>query len=128
MVFWLWKLKTSLNGNIETRPGHTQKNQNKSFSICHWNLSIITTHGYAEVSLLKTYIAVHIMDIIFLLETCLDSSIQSEDDNLEIPGCNLVRFDHPSNNKRGGVCIYFKALLPLRVIDTCFLQECIIHK
>ena len=68
------------------------------------------------------------MDIICLLETYLDSTIQSDNDNLEIPGYNLFRSDHPSNNKRGGVCIYYKASLPVRVIDICFLQECIIFE
>ena len=33
--------------------------------------------------------------------------------------------DHPSNNKLGSVCIYYKASLPLRVIDICFQQKCI---
>ena len=68
------------------------------------------------------------MDIICLSETYLDSTIQSDNNNLEIPRYNLVRSDHPSNNKRGGVCIYYKASLPLRVIDICFLQECIIFE
>ena len=44
------------------------------------------------------------------------------------PGYNLVRSDHPSKNKHGGVCIYHKASLPLRVIDICFLQECMTFK
>ena len=85
-------------------------------------------YGYPKVSLLKDYITAHKMDIICLSETYLDSSIQSDNDNLEIPGYNLVRSDYPSNNKRGGVCIYYKASLPLRVIDICFLQECIIFE
>ena len=68
------------------------------------------------------------MDIICLSETYLDSTIQSDNDNLEIPGYHLVRSDYPSNNKRGGACIYCKALLPLRVIDICLLQECIIFE
>ena len=68
------------------------------------------------------------MDIICLSYPCLDSTIQSDNDNLEIPGYNLVRSDHPSNNKRAGVCIYYKASLHLRVIDICFLQECIIFE
>ena len=47
-------------------------------------------------------------------------------DNLEIPGYNLVRSDHPSNNKRTNILqIYYKTSLPLRVIVICFLQECI---
>lgn len=44
---------------------------------------------------------------------------------MEIAGYNLVRCDHPSNNKRGGVCVYYKNFLPLRVINISFLQECI---
>ena len=124
IVLWLCKLKTSLSVDIETNPGPSQKHQSKSFFVCHWNLNSITAHGYAKVSLLKVYITVHKMDIICLSETYLDSTIQSDNNNLEIPGHNLVRSDHPSNNKRSGVCIYYKASLPLRVIDICFLQEC----
>ena len=68
------------------------------------------------------------MDIVCLSETYLDSTIQSDNDNLEIPGHNLVRSDHPSNNKRGGVCIYYKASPLVRVIRFSFLQECIIFE
>ena len=63
--------------------------------------------------------------MICFLKNYLDSSIQSDSDNLEILGYNLVRSDHPSNSKRGGVCIYCKVPLSLRVIDACFLKECI---
>ena len=65
------------------------------------------------------------MHIICLLEIYLDSTIKSGIDDLEIPRCNLVCSDHPSDNKRGAVYIYYKASLPLRVIDICLLQECI---
>ena len=68
------------------------------------------------------------MDIMCLSETYLDSTIQSNNDNLEILRYDLVRSDHPSNNKRGGVCIYYKASLPHRVIEICFLQEYIIFE
>ena len=70
------------------------------------NFNSITAHGYAKLSLLKAYITPHKMDIIYLLEAYLDSSIQSGNDNLEIPGYKLVRSDHPSVNKRGGVYIH----------------------
>ena len=33
--------------------------------------------------------------------------------------------DHPSNSKRGGVCIYHKNSIPLRVLDIYYLQDCI---
>ena len=55
----------------------------------------------------------------------LDSSIPSDDDNLALPGYNLVRVDNPTNTKRGSVCIYYHNSLPLKVIDIQFLNECI---
>ena len=101
-----------------------QKNQYKSFSICHWNLDSTTTHGYAKLSLLKAYIII----IICLSKTNLDSSIQSDNNNLEIPGYNSVRSDHQSNNKLRGVCLYCKVSLPLRAINVCLLQESMTFK
>ena len=74
--------------------------------------------------LLKAYIVIHKFDIICLSETYLDSSTTSDDDDLTISGYNLIRPDYPSNNKRGGVCIYYKNLLPLRVLSIQYLQEC----
>ena len=60
--------------------------------------------------------------MIFLSETYLDSSTISDDDNLAISRYNLRRTDHPSNNKHGGVWIYYKNLLPLRVLSIQYLQ------
>ena len=42
------------------------------------------------------------------IRTYLDSSISNDDDNLNIPGYDLFRQDHPSNNEGGGVCIYHR--------------------
>ena len=52
---------------------------------------------------------------ICLSETYLDSTIP--DSLFEIDGYNLVRADHPNNIKKGGVCIYYKESLPVRVIS-----------
>ena len=72
----------------------------------HSNLSSISAHNYAKVLLLKANIAVHNVDIVCISETYLDSSTPSDDNKLEISGYILVRSGHPSNNKRGGFCIY----------------------
>ena len=60
------------------------------------------------------------MDIIRLSETCLDSSVPVDDDNLQIPGESSVRADHSSNIKRVGVLIYYKNFLPIKSIDVKF--------
>ena len=73
--------------------------------------------------LLKTYIKLHEFDIICLSETYLDSTAPNNDDKLQISGYTLIRSDHPSNTKRGGVCIYYKSSLLLRVINIGYLHE-----
>ena len=94
-------------------------------SICYWNLNSISAHNFIRFSLLCTYISINEINIICLSETYLDLSVSSDNDNLELPGYNLVRADNPTNTKRGGVCIYYHNSLPLKVIDIQFLNECI---
>ena len=76
--------------------------------------------------LLRVNIAVPRFDVICLSETYLDSTVAVGDENLEIIDCNLVQSDHPANTKRGGVCLYYKTCLPLRMsLDIQYLNECI---
>ena len=92
------------------------------------SLNSISAHNYTKLLLLKAYIAIHKSDIICLSETYCDSSTTSDDDDLAISGYNLIRSDHPSNNKRGDVCIYYRNFLPLRILRIQYLQEYINFK
>ena len=40
-----------------------------------------------------------------------------------LEGYNLIRSDHPSNTKRGGVCIYYKESLAVRLVGITSLPE-----
>ena len=57
--------------------------------------------------LLKAYLTIHKFRIVCLSETYLNSNTAPDNDNLKISGYNVIRSNHPSNSKRGGVCIYF---------------------
>ena len=120
----MYLILTKRSGDIEQNPG-PKSNSAQSFSICHWNLNSISAHNFIKISLLKTCIATHKLDVICLSETYLDSSISNDDDNLKIPGYDLFRADHSSNTERGGVCIYYRNSLPLKVINIQYLHECI---
>ena len=37
----------------------------------------------------------------------------------------MFRSDHPSKNKRGGVCVYYKSTFPLKILNISNLDECI---
>ena len=123
---WFYKcLLQLLSGDIELNPG-PRPNSCKSFWICHWNLNSITSHNFIKVSLLTAYNSVHKFNIICLSETYLNSETLSNDENSNIPGYNLIRADHLSNAKcSGGVCIYFKESLPLRLYNVSYLNECV---
>ena len=45
--------------------------------------------------------------------------------NLVISGYNLIRSNHPSNRKPGGVFLYYKNYLPLIVLNISYLKECL---
>ena len=115
-----------LRGDVEVNSGPKKKDKDKDqLSIWHWNLNSKSVYDYSKLFLLNSYNSLHKFDIICLSETYLDSDTPLNDDNLEISGYTLVRSDHPSNTKRGGVCLYYKNNLPLRVINIGYLNECL---
>ena len=87
-------------------------------------LILITAHNFAKLSLLTAYCLVHSFDIICLSGTYLNSETPPNDTRLELPGYNLFHSNPPSNNKRGGVCVYYKSTLPLRILNISNLDEC----
>ena len=111
------------HGDIELNPG-PKKLRNKSLSVCHWNLNSLTADNYSKLTQLKAYTSMYKHDFICLLETYPDSS--TPDSLLEIDGYNLTRADHPDNIKRGGVCIYYKESLPVRVLSSPYLKEALL--
>ena len=104
VLVWLCIWLITLSGDVEVNPG-SKKSVSKCLSICHWNLNSILAHDYSKLYLLKAYISVHKFDIVCLSETYLDSTVPLDDVNLVISGYNLIRSDHPSNTKLGGVCL-----------------------
>ena len=111
-----------LCGDVELNPGPKQ-NTAKEFSVCHWNLNSIAAHNFVKLVHLKECNSIHKFDIICFSGTYLHSNILHDDSNLETPGYNLGRSDHPSNKILGGVCIYYKTYLTLRIIDINYLNE-----
>ena len=122
LLYWLYILLIILRGDVELNPGPKRKAA-LTLSVCHWNLNSICAHDFTKLSLLRAYVNVHKFDIICFSEIYLDSSI--DDVSLEISGYCLIRSDQPSNKRHGGICIYYKNFLPLKVTGVRLLEECI---
>ena len=110
---WQYRIFLILwSGDVEINPG-PRRSTDETFSMCHWNFNSLLACNYSKLFLLRGYLAYHKFDVICLSETYLDSTVASDDENLEITDYNLVRSDHPANTKRGGVCLHYKTCLPL---------------
>ena len=81
--------------------------------------------AHDKISLLTAYNTIHQYDVICVSETFLDSSVSLDNRNLSIQGYSLIWADHPDDVKRGGVCLYFKENLTLKVIGNSF--NCTMH-
>ena len=71
------------SGDIESNPGIRKSSAVK---FCHWNLNGLAAHEFLKLSVFEGYINVNDIDIIYLSETFLDSSIPIDDNRLSIPG------------------------------------------
>ena len=110
-----------LSGDVETNPGPDTLN------FCCWNLNSIATHNFQRVSLMEAYNSVYNYDLIGIVETHLDSTI--DEDRLALGGYTFFKSNHPHNVKRGGVGLYVKDTLPSRErSDLVTLSECIVFE
>ena len=121
---WLYTLAIKRSGAIEDNRG-PKINSCERLPIFHSKLNSTSGHNFIKLSFLRVYISINKIDIICFSETYLGPSISAENEHLVLPEFNLVRADHPTNKRRGGVCIYFHNALPLKVIEIELLNECI---
>ena len=60
----------------------------------------------SKISLLESYNAIYKHDFLCISETYFHSSILEGGENMQLNGYNMIRTDHPSNAKFGGVWIF----------------------
>ena len=60
-----------------------------------------------------------------LLLLCGDVEFNPGTKQNTAPKHNLVRSDHPWNKKRGDVCTCYKSILPIKIIDINYSNECV---
>ena len=66
-----------------------------------------------KIPLIEAYNSIFHYDIV-LSETIMNNSVPDEDIFIEGFGKEIFRSDHPSGDKKAGVCIYFKETLPVK--------------
>ena len=110
-----------MSGDVETNP------EPETLDFCTWNLNSIYAHDSLRVSLLEAYNSVCNYDLIGIVESHLDKSI--DETRLALNGYTLTKANYPQNVKMGGVGLYIKDSLssPNRP-DLVTLHECIVYE
>ena len=88
-------------------------------------MNSISANNFEKMDSLRAFNAVWHYDLICLSETFLNSSFSTDNVDLFLDGYNMIRSDHPNNIRRGGVCLYFKDSLPLKILSVSDLSECL---
>ena len=108
-----------LIGDVETNPGP------ETLTFCCWNLNSFTAYDFLRVSLIEAYNSVYNNDLIRIVETHLDSTV--DEDRLALDGYSFYNDNHPQNVKRGGVGLFIKDSLPSKHrLDLVTLPECVV--
>ena len=85
--------------------------QSKNFSCCHWNINSLVAQNLSKTFLVEAYNSLYKHDFIYMSKTCFNSSILKRNASFKLDGYKIIRADHPSNTKRGGVFTYYKKSL-----------------
>ena len=111
--------------DIHPNPGPGQNNFSGGFfSFCNWNLNTLSKDDFYRISLLQAHNTNYNYDIISLCETSLNDSVQVPENIL--PGYKFHACNHPGGDSSGGVGIFYKESLPLRIRQDLSFDECIV--
>ena len=127
-VLWFIALKLLLSSDVHPNPGpFNESNFSSGFlTFCNWNLNTLSKNDFYRVTLLEAFNVNMNYDIISLCETSLNETIVVED-NL-IPGYKFYPWNHPDGSRNGGVGIFYKESLPLRVRLDLSFEECLVSE
>ena len=109
------------HGDIETNPRPPNEKKTRIF---HVVIRMLT--AYWQVTKIYHLEGFYIHYFICISETYFDSSVLEGVTNIQLTGGNLVRADHPSNTKWGGVCIIYKETLGIRIANSLSFTACIL--
>ena len=127
LALWYLLLRLILSLDIHPNPGPINSNNKYGggfLSFCNWNLNTLSKDDFNRISLLEAYNTNHNYDIISLCETSLNDTTQVPDNIL--PGYKFHACNHPDGDRSGGVGIFYKETLPLRIRQDLSFDESIV--
>ena len=103
-------------------PAHLNNFTGGFLSFCNWNLNTLSKEDFYRITLLQAHNTEYNYDIISLCETSLDDTVEVPD----MPGYKFHACNHPGGNRSGGVGIFYKESLPLKIREDLSFNESIV--
>ena len=124
IAIWISLIRLALCPDIHPNPGPAHSNDFTGgfLSFCNWNLNTLSKEDFIRITLLEAHNTEHNYDIISLCETSLNDEIQVP----KMPGYKFHSCNHPDGNRSGGVGIFYKESLPLKIRDDLSFNESIV--
>ena len=116
---WLHFLLTILSNDIHQDPGPLA---NSFFTFVNWNVNSIAKDNFYRLKLLEAQTSIFNYDLISLCETSLN-------DTVDLPFLHdyiFISSNKPDNTRHGGVGLYYKNTLPIKVREDLSFDESIV--
>ena len=121
-VIWLPFLLIILSNDIELNPG--QNYHHNFLNVMTWNVNSITKGNFDRVQLIEAHNSLFDYDLIAINETSLNDSIVIPDVLLE--NYTFINANSATNQRHGGVGLFYKNSLPLKVREDLSFAESIV--
>ena len=127
-ALWIFSLLLMLSSDVHPNPGPQldQKFSSGFLSFCNWNLNTLSKDDFYRISLLEAHNTIFNYDIISLCETSLSDEIKVPEN--AIPGYIYHPLNNPDGSKNGGVGIFYKDSLPLKIRSDLSFDECLVSE
>ena len=121
-VSWLPILLIILSHDIHPNPGHNFKQNFLNFMT--WNVNSITKDNFQRARLIEAHNSLFNYDLISINETCINDSVVIPD--VLIDNYTFVNANNSSNSRHGGVGLFYKNSLPVKVRNDISFDESIV--
>ena len=119
---WLPLVLIILSNDVHLNPGPSF--HNSFFNFMSWNVNSIAKENFKRVGLIEADNSIFNYDLISICETSLNSSVQLPD--ILLNDYTFVPSNHPSDTRHGGVGLFYKNSLPIKVRTDLSFNESVV--
>ena len=116
---WLQILLIALSNDFHQHPGPPF--HNSFFTFMSWNVNSIAKDNFQRVRLIEAHNSIFNYDLISICETSLNDSIKLPD--ILLNDYTFVSSQNPTNTRHGGVRLFFKNSLPIKIRNDLSFEE-----